>query len=531
MNRRNRTDNTHQTQEVITSKNGRINEFLWTCAGVNKQLLRQCPGDYAKYAGIGGTILFTALMAMLSGGYAFYKVFADVDPLSNVLDQRALTLAIIFGIFWGLLIFNLDRFMVNTMYSDGTPKITREELKSGLPRIILAVFLGMVISTPIEMRIFKDKIQTQLMVEQGKTGDKIDKEHQNLANEIDRLNQEKVRNDSIMMAKQDELSALSQQLYEEIYGTGVTHIAGDGPAAQQLRKKEAELKRQLQNLETQTKQKNDAIDNRLKPKLEEQNNYDKQKQKAVKSERGFAAELKALYELTSPSESWTLFMSRMLIMFLFIAIEVIPTFFKMMMSAGPYDDILNAEKHRIRVLSQKQISDVNDEVNTSVKISTMKNQKRLEAETLANQDILEKIARIQSSLLEEALELWRQEELAKIHENPSRYIIRRQDNLERLNEPGEILSSNIEENEQTDSQAEEQETSSPALDEQRNDKDVSSDSIPENDSDNETDDTGEINNQNDEIPQPNNLSEETQSSHEDTVNDDNPEKDINDEVL
>ena len=37
---------------------GWVNEFLWTCAGVNKKILRQCPGDYAKYAGIGGTILF-----------------------------------------------------------------------------------------------------------------------------------------------------------------------------------------------------------------------------------------------------------------------------------------------------------------------------------------------------------------------------------------------------------------------------------------------------------------------------------------
>lgn len=510
MNRRNRTNNTHQTQESIASRNGRVNEFLWTCAGVNKDILRQCPGDYAKYAGIGGTILFTALMAMLSGGYAFYKVFADVDPLSNVLDYRAMILSIIFGIFWGLLIFNLDRFMVNTMYSDGTPKITREELKSGLPRIILAVFLGIVISTPIEMRIFKDKIQTQLIIEQGKTEGKIDEEHQNLAKEIERLNHEKVKNDSIMMAKQDELSTIQQQLYEEIYGTGITKKAGVGPAAEQLKKKEAELKRQLQNLEAQTKQKNEAIDLRLNPKLEEQSNYNKQKQKAVKSERGFAAELKALYELTSPGESFTLFMSRMLIMFLFIAIEVIPTFFKMMMSAGPYDDIINAEKHKIRVLSQKQMSDVNDEVNTSVKISTMKNQKRLEAETLANQDILEKIARIQSSLLEEALELWRQEELVKIHENPSRYIVRRQDNLERFNEPGVVLSSATEEVEQAETQTEEPETPTSNGDDNNQLENAGLDS--EGDSSDNTEETSTNINQSDETPLPEESSDETQAS-------------------
>lgn len=91
-------NNNFEEQEVKWG--GLLNEFLWTCAGVNKKILRQCPTDYAKYAGIGGTILFTALMAMLSGGYALNSVFDN---------QLA---AIGFGIFWGLLIFNLDRFIV-----------------------------------------------------------------------------------------------------------------------------------------------------------------------------------------------------------------------------------------------------------------------------------------------------------------------------------------------------------------------------------------------------------------------------------
>ena len=43
-----------------------INEFLWTCAGVNKNILRLYPSEYAKYAGSGGTILFTAIMSFIS---------------------------------------------------------------------------------------------------------------------------------------------------------------------------------------------------------------------------------------------------------------------------------------------------------------------------------------------------------------------------------------------------------------------------------------------------------------------------------
>ena len=159
-------DQINNNPKTTCSKNelksgGFLNEFLWICAGANRSVLRQCPTEYAKYAGIGGTILFTALMAMLSGGYAFYTIFEEVST------------ACFFGVFWGLLIFNLDRFMVNTMYSDGKHTISKDELLGGLPRIILAIFLGIIISVPIELRIFDDKIQSQLLIDRGKVGDDV----------------------------------------------------------------------------------------------------------------------------------------------------------------------------------------------------------------------------------------------------------------------------------------------------------------------------------------------------------------------
>ena len=109
-------------------------------------------------------------------------------------------------------------------------------------------------------------------------------------------------------------------------------------------------------------------------------------------------------------------------MLLFVIIETAPTFFKMMMEDGPYDELLRAEKHRVKVLAQKRMSDVNDEVNTAVKISTMKNQKRFEAEAIANEDILKRIALVQAELLQKSIDAWREEELRKIAENPSSYI-------------------------------------------------------------------------------------------------------------
>lgn len=110
------------------------------------------------------------------------------------------------------------------------------------------------------------------------------------------------------------------------------------------------------------------------------------------------------------------------IILLFIIIETVPTFFKMMIASGPYDDLLRAEMHRVRVLSDKRVSDINDEINTEVQISTQKNKERLEAEVLANKKVMEQIANAQAELLQTAIDKWREQELAKIAENPSAYI-------------------------------------------------------------------------------------------------------------
>ena len=78
--------------------------------------------------------------------------------------------------------------------------------------------------------------------------------------------------------------------------------------------------------------------------------------------------------------------------------------------------------HKARVLADKGISDINDDINTEIQISTMKNRNRLEAEVKANQEVLDRIALAQAELLQVAIDAWREEELAKIQANPSNYI-------------------------------------------------------------------------------------------------------------
>ena len=134
---------------------GWFKEFSWWCAGADRGLLRMCPGDHSKYTGIGTVILFTAIMAFFSSSIALSLVFEDEGNDFS-------TLGIIGGVFWACMIFFLDRFITNTMYSDGKVSISKDEILGGLPRILIAIFLGIVISAPLELKIFEKEIETKL---------------------------------------------------------------------------------------------------------------------------------------------------------------------------------------------------------------------------------------------------------------------------------------------------------------------------------------------------------------------------------
>ena len=413
-------------KDEIIEWGGWLNEFLWICAGANRRILRQCPTDYAKYAGIGGTILFTAVLACVSGGYAIYKVFADeiYNEATKIFetDIHATYIAIAFGLIWGMMIFNLDRFMVNTMFSDGTHRITKEEWRGGTPRLILAFFIGIVISTPLELRLFKDKIQAQIVIDQGEAQSRMGEKQQFIRDQILKLEEQKGQNNKRVDDKRTERAQIEDQAYREATGKGGSGKVGVGIYTKQLQQRAENLQKEVDRLQEEADRANAAIAPQLDELYRQLNEHSANNEIAAKSMKGFCAELKALNTITNPFHDFPLFIARILIMFLFVAIEVIPTLFKLMMIDGAYDAVLKEKKHRYQVLSEKRISDLNDEINTEVQISTQKNKERLEAEVLANKEVLERIAKAQAELLQTAIDKWKEAEFAKINENPSAYI-------------------------------------------------------------------------------------------------------------
>ena len=127
--------------------------FFLLCSGADNDIVNSCSnGEQNKYAGIGATVFFTAVMAFIASSYALYTVFDN--PY----------IAIAFGIVWGFLIFNLDRFIVSTIKKRDS---FLDEFIQASPRIVLAIIIAIVISKPLEIKISEKEISTVILKEKN----------------------------------------------------------------------------------------------------------------------------------------------------------------------------------------------------------------------------------------------------------------------------------------------------------------------------------------------------------------------------
>jgi hypothetical protein len=159
-------------QDNKMRKQSGLQKFFILCAGADKDIVRDCPTEWNKFAGIGATIFLTSCLALLSGAYAMNFVFENGFY------------SILFGIFWAIVIFNLDRYIVLSLRKEKVPTKTdikreadpnkKAELKSersrlfwnqvymASPRFIIALIIAITVSKPIELRMFSNRIEKEL---------------------------------------------------------------------------------------------------------------------------------------------------------------------------------------------------------------------------------------------------------------------------------------------------------------------------------------------------------------------------------
>ena len=193
-----------------------LKQFFILCSGADKDILKGCSeGEQTKYVGIGATVFFTAVMAFIASAYALFTVFDSIYP------------ALLFGIVWSLLIFNLDRFIVSTIRK--RDKFGSEFLQA-TPRIILAVIIAIVISKPLEIKIFEKEINTVLLKEKNAMALNNKKEVANyFKSDLDKNKAEIDSLKSDITKKEKEVNALYETYIMEAEGTAGTKKLGKGP--------------------------------------------------------------------------------------------------------------------------------------------------------------------------------------------------------------------------------------------------------------------------------------------------------------
>ncbi|MFS4455971.1 DUF4407 domain-containing protein [Maribacter sp. 2304DJ31-5] len=322
--------------------------FFILCSGADASLLKTCSlGERNKYAGIGATVFFTAVMAFLASAYALYTVFDTIYT------------AIFFGLIWGLLIFNLDRFIVSTIKKRGS---FGNELLQAAPRIILAVIIAVVISKPLEMKIFEKEIN-QVLLEQ--------KNELTLANKdqialqytptIEKLNHEIAALKSEIITKEAETNALYDVYISEAEGTAGTKLLGKGPVYKEKREKHDATLTELQQLKQANAQKITDIEAQIANlSLEYQNSVDNS-QSIIDGFDGLMARIDALGKLP-----W---FPSFFIFLLFLAIETSPIIVKILAPKGEYDLKLEEEESIVRSWVTQKVAERNKIVATDLALN------------------------------------------------------------------------------------------------------------------------------------------------------------------
>jgi uncharacterized small protein (DUF1192 family) len=300
-----------------------LQRFFILCSGADSELLETCSkGEQNKYAGIGATVFFTAIMALIASSYALFTVFDNVYT------------AVFFGLIWGLLIFNLDRFIVSTIKKRDSFK---SELLQAAPRIILAIIIAVVISKPLEMKIFEKEIN-QVLLEQKNELTLANKDQLALqyTPKVDELNQNISVLKSEISTKEAETNALYDTYITEAEGTAGTKLLGKGPVYEEKREKHDAALAELQALKTSNTEKINDLELQIANLDTEYATVVQSSQPIIDGFDGLMARITALGELP-----W---FPSFFIFLLFLAIETSPIIAKLLAPKGEYDIKLEEEE-------------------------------------------------------------------------------------------------------------------------------------------------------------------------------------------
>ncbi|WP_347057382.1 DUF4407 domain-containing protein [Blastococcus sp. HT6-30] len=422
-----------------------VSEGLLTVSGANRDILREAPKERTKQVAMGAVLVSVAAIAAVSATYALYlALHVPVD------------LAAIGGLAWGLVILNLDRWLVVS-----TPRLETKwgTIGMALPRVLLAVLIGAVVSTPLTLAVFGSEISAEIRVMAAENEDEFNRKleadsryseipakeqeiEQLQADLADGVSEDDIAQHPVVADVQARLDDITTQynaavtaLLCEADGTCGTGDAGMGPATaarmadrdrlgaeresltQQLGDTQAQVRAQLEAQEAQTSidqsQRLETLQQEVRDAEDARRDEITAHDAAVDNSDGILARLSALERIQDDDP---MLATAHLLLFLFMtAIECLPIIFKTMLALAPpslYDRLLvlheQKAESRVRLRMQTEYEEAETLARSALAAAEARAARTLEAESKATGLVLD----AQLEVTAEGMRRWRDEQLA-----------------------------------------------------------------------------------------------------------------------
>ena len=346
-----------------------MGKILLALSGARSDILDDCDTERLKFQSLGWAILITSVMATVSMWFALNSAMG-LNPFGSLLA----------ALLWGLIILGIDRWLVTSMPIDGSRR-----WPIAVPRLILAILLGTLISTPLVLRIFQSEINTQIaVIKQQRASEFLASQQNSVVNQQVThwngvvTNLEKVINsggnvplnpaaDPVVqgLTKQKAAAiALEQKYYQQwqcqLYGgTGCT-LKGNGPLAHASKRSYDQAVAQVTTIDNEIQQREqtltatDAASEHTRyqqavsalPGAKQQLANATAQEDALRNNfessniatNGLLIRLQALNQLSG--KDFTLNSARFLLFLLFLVIECLPVTVKLMQRPGVYEKLL-----------------------------------------------------------------------------------------------------------------------------------------------------------------------------------------------
>ncbi|WP_248960066.1 DUF4407 domain-containing protein [Sphaerisporangium perillae] len=346
-----------------------MRRLLIVLSGARPEILERCPTDRGKFEGIGGAVLTTSVLATISMAFALYSALGV-----------SVLIAVPASLVWGLAILSLDRWLVSSIQPDGP-----RQWRLAVPRILMAVLLGVVISTPLVLQIFKSEIDAQIVeIKQERANAFTDQQARGtVGKEVARLRQAVAEQEKVvasggevpqdpakdpkikaLIAERDAQQAQAKKHYDEwqcqLYGGRDCPRKGDGVLARasessykkakglvdKLNRQIDDRKKQLTATDESAKGLRLAAAKAELPKVQAQLDAAVRQQSDLQASfnaenqtlNGLLIRLRALNEVSG--KDFTLNVARALLFLLFLLIECLPVAVKLMQKPGNYEKVL-----------------------------------------------------------------------------------------------------------------------------------------------------------------------------------------------